>query len=252
MNWPALILATLSFAISFAAWGLVGGLAPIFTDLYHLTAFRDRASRRRARAARLAGAAADGHADRSLRRPRDVHGAARGVRRRGVGRAADHELRDRCSRRRSSSASPVRRLRSASRSCRGGRRRRGRARRSAFSVSASSASRLAVFGGAVAAAAFGWQSGVSRRRRRAAGLGGRLRGVRAERADCGAAGRRRRDGARAAARADRVVAWRVLLPDLRRLRRVLDLPADAAARAVRAGAGRCRASAPRASSCSRH
>jgi len=37
MNWRALILATLSFAISFAAWGLVGGLAPIFTDLYHLT-----------------------------------------------------------------------------------------------------------------------------------------------------------------------------------------------------------------------
>src|SRR5688572_30094729 len=38
MNWPALILATLSFAISFAAWGLIGGLAPVFTDLYHLTA----------------------------------------------------------------------------------------------------------------------------------------------------------------------------------------------------------------------
>src|SRR5688572_21127719 len=38
MNWPALILATLSFAISFAAWGLIGGLAPVFADLYHLTA----------------------------------------------------------------------------------------------------------------------------------------------------------------------------------------------------------------------
>src|SRR5688572_13149372 len=38
MNWPALILATLSFAISFAAWGLIGGLAPVFTDLYELTA----------------------------------------------------------------------------------------------------------------------------------------------------------------------------------------------------------------------
>ena len=38
MNWRATTLATLSFAISFAAWGLVGGLAPIFTDLYRLSA----------------------------------------------------------------------------------------------------------------------------------------------------------------------------------------------------------------------
>ena len=38
MNLPALILATLSFAITFTAWGLVGALAPIFTDLYDLTA----------------------------------------------------------------------------------------------------------------------------------------------------------------------------------------------------------------------
>ncbi len=37
MNWRALVLATLSFVISFAAWGLIGGLAPIFTDLYQLT-----------------------------------------------------------------------------------------------------------------------------------------------------------------------------------------------------------------------
>jgi len=34
----ALILATISFAISFAAWGLVGGLASVFTGLYSLTA----------------------------------------------------------------------------------------------------------------------------------------------------------------------------------------------------------------------
>src|SRR5215204_5845375 len=38
MNWRALILATVSFAVSFAAWGLVGGLAPIFSDLYQLSA----------------------------------------------------------------------------------------------------------------------------------------------------------------------------------------------------------------------
>ena len=31
-------LATISFALSFAAWGLVGGLAPIFASLYSLTA----------------------------------------------------------------------------------------------------------------------------------------------------------------------------------------------------------------------
>src|SRR5690349_7190243 len=33
----ALALATVSFALSFAAWGLVGGLASIFTGLYGLT-----------------------------------------------------------------------------------------------------------------------------------------------------------------------------------------------------------------------
>ena len=34
----ALTLATISFALSFAAWGLVGGLASVFTGLYRLTA----------------------------------------------------------------------------------------------------------------------------------------------------------------------------------------------------------------------
>ena len=38
MNWRALLLATFSFAVSFAAWGLIGGLAPVFTELYHLSA----------------------------------------------------------------------------------------------------------------------------------------------------------------------------------------------------------------------
>ena len=32
------MLATVSFAVSFAAWGLVGALAPVFTDLYKLSA----------------------------------------------------------------------------------------------------------------------------------------------------------------------------------------------------------------------
>jgi NNP family nitrate/nitrite transporter-like MFS transporter len=34
----SLVLATISFALSFAAWGLVGGLASVFTTLYSLTA----------------------------------------------------------------------------------------------------------------------------------------------------------------------------------------------------------------------
>ena len=34
----ALVLATISFALSFAAWGLVGGLASVFTSLYGLSA----------------------------------------------------------------------------------------------------------------------------------------------------------------------------------------------------------------------
>src|SRR5687768_8528873 len=34
----ALVLATISFTLSFAAWGLVGGLASVFTGLYRLTA----------------------------------------------------------------------------------------------------------------------------------------------------------------------------------------------------------------------
>jgi MFS transporter, NNP family, nitrate/nitrite transporter len=38
MNWRALGLATVSFAISFAAWGLIGGLAPVFAQLYGLSA----------------------------------------------------------------------------------------------------------------------------------------------------------------------------------------------------------------------
>src|SRR4026207_570877 len=34
----ALVLATISFGLSFAAWGLVGGLASVFSGLYELTA----------------------------------------------------------------------------------------------------------------------------------------------------------------------------------------------------------------------
>jgi nitrate/nitrite transporter NarK len=34
----ALVLSTISFTVSFAAWGLIGGLAPVFTELYGLSA----------------------------------------------------------------------------------------------------------------------------------------------------------------------------------------------------------------------
>ena len=34
----ALVLSTISFAVCFVAWGLVGGLASVFTGLYSLTA----------------------------------------------------------------------------------------------------------------------------------------------------------------------------------------------------------------------
>ena len=34
----ALLLATISFLVSFAAWGLIGGLAPLFAQLYQLNA----------------------------------------------------------------------------------------------------------------------------------------------------------------------------------------------------------------------
>ena len=80
-------------------------------------------------------------------------------------------------------------------------------------------------------AASGWTP-CSRRRGHARGLGRRLLPARAQRS------RASRDPARASAsmlavlatRATLVGAVRLLLPDLRRLRRVLDLPADAAAR----------------------
>jgi hypothetical protein len=55
----ALIPATISFTLSFAAWGLVGGLASVFTGLYRLTssqvhpAVRDRAGVARGQSAHV-------------------------------------------------------------------------------------------------------------------------------------------------------------------------------------------------------
>ena len=218
----------------------------------HADRVADGAARRRAGAARIARAIADGHAHRSVRRPRrcspccsscprwrrgvvplttsyrrcwwlGVLHRPRGIvvrDRRGVRVALDaagtagHGAR----RLRSRHARPV---------ARGVRRRRCRRR------------------------AFGWQSGVSRHERRCCWSGPSSSCCSRATRRRGAAGRRRRDGARAARRADGVAARRVLLPDVRRLRRVLDLPADAAARAVRPRRRPTPDSAPRASSCSR-
>src|SRR5688572_33445214 len=38
MRVPPVVLATISFTVSFAAWGLVGGLASTFAGLYGLSA----------------------------------------------------------------------------------------------------------------------------------------------------------------------------------------------------------------------
>ena len=230
MNWRALVLATLSFAISFAAWGLIGGLAPIFADLYHLTASQTAllvaVPVLLGSLARLPmGMLTDRFGGRVMFTVLLVVSAAAAW---VVPLTTSYESL----------------LLSAFFIGLAG---------SSFAIGAAFVSRwtppamqgtalgifglgllgqsAAVFGGAVAAAAFGWQT-VFR------GVGVVLLAwavvfaLFARNNPRGAAGRRRRDAARAAPRADRVVAGRVLLPDLWRFRRVLDLPADAAARAV--------------------
>jgi nitrate/nitrite transporter NarK len=58
----ALALATVSFGLSFAAWGLIGGLASVFAGLYTLTASQTALLVAVTRAARLARAPAHGYA----------------------------------------------------------------------------------------------------------------------------------------------------------------------------------------------
>ena len=212
----------------------------------------DGASRRRARAARLARATADGHAHRSLRRPRHVHACCWSCRRwrRGCV-SSDLELHVAAvvgilHRPRRIVVFDRRRVRVAvdtagdpghgarhfrprpARPVAGGVRRRGRGgpRSDGRACFAASASRC--LSGRSCSRVFARNAPNAAR---PAGVGAMLRVLREE-----------------------PVAWwlgALLFPDLWRLRRVLDLPADAAARAIRAVAGGRRISAPRASSSSR-
>ena len=70
-------LATLSFLLSFAAWGLIGGLASVFAGAVPLDGLADGAAGRDTGLAGIARPPADGAPHRSLRRARRVHAAAR-------------------------------------------------------------------------------------------------------------------------------------------------------------------------------
>ena len=188
-----------------------------------------------ARAARLVGAVADGHADGSIRRTPRLHGAPRVLLACRVRRTADGQLRLTAR-----GGVPDRHGRVVLRGRRGlrvpldagGSPGHG-ARRLRSGDDGAIAGRLRRPGGGGSP---GLGSGVPRHQRAAPGVGGGLLPVRAESAAGRAPRHRRRDDRGPAARAHRLAARRLLLPDLRRLRRVLDLSADAAARAVRPGA----------------
>ena len=130
----ALVLATISFTLSFAAWGLIGGLASVFTELYSLTASQTALLVAVPVLLGFARATPHGHADRSLRWADHVRAADGVLRGCGLDRAADLQLSESCLRRRSSSASPGRRSRSGRRLSPAGLPRTARARRSGFTV----------------------------------------------------------------------------------------------------------------------
>ncbi len=75
-NTRPLILGTLSFAVCFAAWGLIGAFAPRFREMFSLTATQTALL---VAVPVLLGSLArlpDGHAHRPLRRTRRLHGPA--------------------------------------------------------------------------------------------------------------------------------------------------------------------------------
>ena len=170
----ALVLATISFALSFAAWGLVGGLASVFTGLYRLTASQTALL---VAVPVLLGSLArlpmGMLTDRFGGRLR-LHGAPRLLVAGRLRRSADQQLRLAARARRSSSAWPGRPSRSARRSSRAGRRpaRQGTAL-GVYGLGTMGQS-LAVFVGPVVAARLGLADGVPRHRRAAPGLGGGL------------------------------------------------------------------------------
>ena len=232
----ALTLATISFALSFAAWGLVGGLASTFTGLYTLTASQTALL---VAVPVLLGSLA--------RLPMGM------LTDRFGGRLVFSALLGF-----SSVAAVLVPFTASYQSLLIAAFLIGMAG-SSFSVGAAFVSRwtpaarqgtalgiyglgtmgqsLAVFVGPVVAARYGWEA-VFR------GTSALLfvwavvyfalaRNPRASRASC----ERRRHDRCAAARSDGVAARGVLLPDVRRFRRVLHLPADAAAGAIRPRAG---------------
>ena len=237
----ALILATISFALSFAAWGLVGGLASIFTGLYALTASQtallvavpvllgslarlpmgmltDRFGGRLVFSALLAFSSlaalhCSAHRQLSVAARRGLshrHGRIVVLGRRGIRLALDPGSSARHSPghlRLGHDGTVTGRVR---RACRG---------------------RAIRLGG-----------GVPRHERVASGVGGGVFRARAQSAARRASGQRRRHDRSAAARAHGVAARSVLFPDVRRFRGVFHLPADAAAGAIRTRAGRRRLS----------
>ena len=189
-------------------------------------------------AARLAGAAADGHADGSVRRTPRVHGAARLFRAGRLHRSVDRQLQFAARR-----GVPHRHARIVV---------RGRSRLRVALDSGGSAGhgarRLrpgddgAVAGGLRRPGGGGQPGlgdGVPRHGRDPPGVGGGVCPAGAQSSAARPPSHGRSDGRDPARRTDRMAARRLLLPDLRRLRRVLGLPADAAAGAVRPGSRRC-------------
>ena len=228
-----LSLGTLAFAVCFAAWGLISAFARRFRERFHLSATRDRAAGRRARAARLARrgcpmgmladrfggrlvfSAADGRWSRSpsawCPRPASYRDAAR---RRLLPRPRRLVVRGRRGLR--LALDPAREAGHA---------------RSASTGSGNIGQSAAVFLGPVLAARDRLGERLPRRRPCCSWLGAwSSRCWRATRPRAAPPQGPRRDAARARPRAAGLGAGRVLLPDLRRLRRLLDLPADAAAR----------------------
>ncbi len=197
----------------------------------------DCATRGGTGAAWFAGAVADGHADGSLRRTPRVHGAPRLLLSRRLRRAADRQLRLAPRR-----GVPRRHGRVVLRSGRGlrlsldpGGSPGHRPRRLRLGDDGSVACCLCRTG---RRGPLWLGSGLSRHGRAAPGLGGGVLPVGAESPAAWPSRYRRRDDCGPAACAYCLGPRRLLLPDLRRFRRVLDLPADAAARAVRPRSGR--------------
>ena len=244
-------LGTISFTICFAAWGLIGAFAPRFREHFSLTAAADGPAGCGPCAARIAGAHSHGHADRPLRRAgclRHPDGGGRGA---GLDGAAADQLP-----RSAGGGVPA---------WTGGLVVRGRRRlRLPLDAAERQGSALGVYGlgnigqsaavflGPVLAQRIGMPGVFHGAGSAAGGLGRCICGLRAQRSGAAARAARpgpRRDARRARPRTPGVAARGLLLPHLRRLRRLLHLPAHAAARTTSASRRRTPASAPPASWC---